>query len=59
MAERMFEVVATVRVTYQISAESADAAKADIHRYLDNPEQALDLIDIEAVNCYDEESSDA
>lgn len=54
----MFEVTATVRVTYSIPAESADAAKADIHRYLDHPEQALDLIEIEAVKCYDEEASD-
>jgi hypothetical protein len=47
MSSRVFEVVATVRVTYEIPAETAAEAEADLSKYLDNPSQVLDLLKVE------------
>jgi hypothetical protein len=62
MTEREYNVTAIVRVVYLVDAESPEAAAEIVRGYrddeLDDPAQAIDLIEVEETECY-EEASDA
>lgn len=57
MSEREYNVTAIVRVVYLVDAESPEAAAEIVRGYrdeLDHPAQALDLIEVEQTECYEE-----
>ena len=58
MPEREYNVTAVVRVVYLVDAESPEAAAEIVRGYddsdLDDPAQALDLIEVEEAECYEE-----
>ncbi|GAA2159256.1 MULTISPECIES: hypothetical protein [Glycomyces] len=58
--ERVWLVVATARVEYEVDAVSAEAAMAIVNakyaHVIDRPTQVLDLISVEDAECYEETS---
>lgn len=58
MSERVWLVVATAHVEYEVDAESAEAAMAIVNakysHVIDHPTQVLDLISVESAECYEE-----
>ncbi|GAB3224222.1 hypothetical protein GCM10027447_12620 [Glycomyces halotolerans] len=59
MSERAYWVDATVRVSYEVEAESPEAAEAEVRSYgsaeLMHPGEALRLVSIDETNCYEED----
>lgn len=57
MDERTYWVDATVQVSYEVEAESPEAAEAEVRGYdssgLMNPGEGLRLVSIDEVNCYE------
>ena len=58
MSEREYNVTAVVRVVYLVDAESPEAAAEIVRAYrddeLDDPAQAIGLIEVEETECYEE-----
>lgn len=59
-SERVWLVVATARVEYEVDAVSAEAAMAIVNakysNVIDHPTQVLDLVSVESAECYEETS---